>query len=112
MSKNKKIRQIAAQLPSLPKLDKQGNILYTKHFEIISGAELIKQKITTINEKGIDVPIIPKGRYKRQIQGNPILRNHVEDMIEIYRNDGAVGVNEYIKLCFSFNKLSNPGIEF
>lgn len=111
MSKNSKLRLIDLQLPPMPKLDKQGNIIVSLNKVKVQGKDLLKQGHETIKIKGKDVAVQEDHNYIAEVE-QPILRNKFNDMKEILREHGPDGVNEYIKLCYDYHNLPNPGVKF
>ena len=113
MSTNSKLRELSNQLPPLPKLNKAGDIITYQNTKKMLGKDLLAKNPDAFIEdkKGNKIPLQPHLFYE-QINELPVLRNHFNDMKEIFRNDGADGVNRYIKLCFDYNQLINPGLKF
>ena len=112
MSTNRKLRFIAAQLPPLPKMDKKGVMQKYKVSIKVSGAEVLKENpLAVVKEKEIETPVDPGKEYIQQ-QEFFQLYDHFTEMKEMYRDNGATGVNTYIQICFDYNKMTNPGLKF
>lgn len=110
MSKNKKLRELAAKLPALP-LKKMGPegvpvIQTTIPVRVISGKQWLKENPEAKTKEGT-VPEL-KSYYKFELEPQPILIDHFKELSATLKEAGVDGVNKYIKICFEFNMEKVP----
>ena len=112
MSTNRKLRELATKLPALPKTDKHGQIMTFAITEKVLGSEVLKDNPEAkVTEKGKEVAVIAEKEYIQK-KNYPVLYDHFTEMKEMYKDNGAFGVNTYIQICFDFHKIINPGLKF
>lgn len=109
MSINSKLRAIAHQLPTLPRVNKNGVIQTYSENVKVKGEKILKLVPDAKDKSGN--PIESDKFYINTVTKN-YPSDHFKELKEMYHANGEDGVNTYIQICFDYNKSINPGIKF
>lgn len=92
----KELVKISNSLPRAHRKDRNGNLMYRNISRLVKVSEINETK--TVEGKPID----PNTNYVQKGK-EAILVNHQVNLIEVYKNDGMSGVDEYVHF---FNQLA------